>query len=291
MLGKKSTELRGSVVVVTGGARGIGRALAAALVTEGAQVWIGDLDPELVAATARDLGGATRAFALDVTDPEGFTAALDHIERTAGPIDVLVNNAGVMPVGRFEDETPLGIQRIFDVNVFGLMHGTGEAIRRMRPRGRGHIVNVASMAGVTALPGAPAYSASKHAVVGFCEALAYDLRGTGIQLSYILPGMVNTELAAGVKRNPIASTVEPEVVAQAIVGTLRRPRMAVFVPRQMRIATTLAALTPKSFGRWVARISGADHLLTDSLASPERARYAHRITTSTPGADRRRGGT
>jgi NAD(P)-dependent dehydrogenase (short-subunit alcohol dehydrogenase family) len=275
-------------VVVTGGARGIGLALAAALVTEGAQVCIGDLDPELVASAVSDLGGGARGFVLDVTDPTSFTTALDDIERSAGPIDVLVNNAGVMPVGRFEDETALTIQRVFDVNVFGLMHGTGEAIRRMRPRGRGHIINVASMAGVTALPGAPVYSASKHAVVGFCEGLAFDLRGSGIQLSYVLPGMVNTELAAGVKRSWIASTVEPEVVAQAIVATIRRPRNTVFVPRAMGLVTRLTPLTPKSFGRWVARVTGADRLLTDSLSSTERTRYADRIAASAPGADRRR---
>jgi NAD(P)-dependent dehydrogenase (short-subunit alcohol dehydrogenase family) len=285
----RRAALTGSVVVVTGGARGIGRALAAALVQEGARVCIADLDADLVASVAQELGSGSFGVTLDVTDPGSFTAALDEVERRAGPIDVLVNNAGVMPVGRFEDETSLGIQRAFDVNVFGLMHGTGEAIRRMRPRGRGHIVNVASMAGVTALPGAPVYSASKHAVVGFCEALAYDLAGSGIQLSYVLPGMVNTELAAGVKRSRIAGTVEPDVVARAIVRTLRRPRAAVYVPRSMGPLTRMSLLTPRSFGRWVARVSGADRLLTDSLSTAERARYADRITGSAPGADHRRG--
>jgi NAD(P)-dependent dehydrogenase (short-subunit alcohol dehydrogenase family) len=279
----------GRIVVITGGARGIGLATARALAGEGARVCIGDLDADLVMSVAAEIGRGAEGFVLDVTDHDGFTAALDGIEHRIGPIDVLINNAGVMPVGSFEAETPESAQRTFDVNVFGLMHGTREAIRRMRPRGRGHIVNVASMAGVTVTPGAATYAASKHAVVGLCESLAWELRGSGIDLSYVLPVLVNTELAAGVKRSFVANTVEPEQVAAGILGALRKPRQAVYVPGYMGPVMWMSGLTPRVVGDWFTRALGADRLLTDSLGSPERTRYAARVAASAPGAAKRRG--
>jgi NAD(P)-dependent dehydrogenase (short-subunit alcohol dehydrogenase family) len=215
--------LTGKVVFITGAARGIGRATAAALVAEGARVSIGDLDGKLAAGTARELGPDVQARQLDVTDHAAFTAALDEVERTLGPLDVLINNAGVMAIGRAEDDTHESAYRQFAINVFAVMHGTREAIHRMKPRGHGHIVNVASMAGVVPIPGAATYAASKHAVVGFCESLYWELRGSGVDLSYVLPTLVNTDLAAGVKRTRAAHIIEPEEVAGEIVGALKVP--------------------------------------------------------------------
>jgi NAD(P)-dependent dehydrogenase (short-subunit alcohol dehydrogenase family) len=278
----------GRIVVITGGARGIGLATATQLAGEGARVCVGDLDGDLAGSVAADIGGGTVGFPVDVTDHEGFTAALDGVESRVGPIDVLINNAGVMPLSSFEEESSEAAQLTFDVNVFGLMHGTRDAIRRMRPRGHGHIVNVASMAGVTVTPGAATYSASKHAVVGLCESLVWELRGTGIDLSYVLPALVNTELAAGVKRSLVANTVEPEQVAARIVGALRRPRLAVYVPGYMGPITRMSAITPRAVSDWFTVRLGADRLLTDSLGTPERARYAARVAGSAPGAARRR---
>ena len=284
-------SLTGKVVLITGGARGIGRATAAALVAEGARVVIGDLDVELAGRTATELGGGTRAVHLDVTDHAGFTAVLDGVERETGPIDVLINNAGVMPIGPFVEDTDESAYRQFSINVFALMHGTREAIKRMTPRGYGHIVNVASMAGVVPIPGGATYSASKHAVVGLCESLAWELRGTGVDLSYVLPALVNTELAAGLRRTRAANTIEPEVVAREIVGALKRPRLAVFAPRSMGTITKLTGLIPRRVGDCLMTSSGSDHLLTDSIGDPGRAAYEARIAASAPGADRAQAGT
>jgi NAD(P)-dependent dehydrogenase (short-subunit alcohol dehydrogenase family) len=277
------------VVFVTGAARGIGRATAALLVAEGARVIIADLDGELAAKAAVEVG-AELGLGVDVTDHAAFTAALDSAERQVGPLDVLINNAGVMPIGRFEDETNGAAYRAFEINVFAVMHGTREAIRRMKPRGHGHIVNIASMAGVVPIPGGAVYSASKHAVVGFCESLWWELRGSGVDLSYVLPTLVNTELAGGMRRTRTARVIEPETVAAEVVGTLKSPRLAVYVPRSMGPVTAVTGLIPRALGNKLMTASGSDHLVLDSLGTPDRTAYQQRVDASAPAADARRAG-
>ena len=285
-MAKQPRDLSGSVVVITGGARGIGRSTAAALIAEGARVVIADLDGELCERTARELGAGTVARQLDVTDHAAFTAMLDDVEAAVGPVDVLINNAGVMSVRPFVEDTHDSAYRTFAVNVFALMHGTREAITRMRPRGKGHVVNVASMGGVVAMPGAAAYCSSKHAVVGFCEALRWELAGTGVELTYVLPALVNTELAADVKRTRAANVIEPQDVAAEIVGALKSPRLAVYVPRSLGPITRFGVLMPARLGDKIMTASGSDHLLVDSLGGDGRAAYEARVAASAPAADR-----
>jgi short-subunit dehydrogenase len=275
------------VVFITGAARGIGKVTAVALAGEGARVVIADLDGELAAQAAAEVG-AERAIGVDVTDHAAFTAALDETERELGPLDVLINNAGVMPIGRFADDTDRTAYRAFEINVFAVMHGTREAVRRMTPRGRGHIVNIASMAGVVPIPGGAIYSASKHAVVGFCESLWWELRGSGVDLTYVLPALVNTELSAGMKRTRAANVVEPETVAAEIVGVLKSPRLAVFAPRSMGPITKVSGLLPRAVGDKIMTASGSDHLVLDSLGTPGRTAYQQRVDASAPAADARR---
>jgi NAD(P)-dependent dehydrogenase (short-subunit alcohol dehydrogenase family) len=280
-------SLNRKVVFITGAARGIGRATAALLTAEGAQVVIGDLDGELAAKAAVEVG-ASLGLSVDVTDHAAFTEALDAAEREVGPLDVLINNAGVMPIGRFEDGTDEDAYRAFEINVFAVMHGTREAIRRMKPRGHGHIVNIASMAGVVPIPGGAVYSASKHAVVGFCESLWWELRGSGVDLSYVLPTLVNTELAGGMERTRAARVIEPEAVAAEVVGALRSPRLAVYVPRSMGPVTALTGLIPRAVGNKLMTATGSDHVVLDSLGTPDRTAYQQRVDTSAPAADARR---
>jgi short-subunit dehydrogenase len=283
-MGRAPRSLDRKVVVITGAGRGIGRATAVALVTAGARVVITDLDADLAAKAALEVG-AERALGVDVTDHAALTAALDDAERGIGPLDILINNAGVMPIGRFADDTDLTAYRAFEINVFAVMHGTREAIRRMAPRGHGHIVNIASMAGVVPIPGGAIYSASKHAVVGFCESLWWELRGSGIDLSYVLPSLVNTELAAGMKRTRAANVVEPETVAAEIVRTLRVPRRAVFAPRSMGPITKATGLIPRRLGDKIMTASGSDHIVLDSVGTPGRTAYQERVDASAPAAD------
>jgi len=285
-MAKQPRELTGKVVLITGAARGIGRSTAAALVAEGARVVIVDLDADLVAQAARELGGGTVGKQLDVTDHAAFTAVIDEVEATVGPLDALINNAGVMSVRPFVEDSFESAYRQFAVNVFALMHGTREALKRMQPRGSGHVVNVASMGGVVAMPGAAAYCSSKHAVVGFCEALRWELAGTGIDLTYVLPALVNTELAADVKRTRASNMIEPEDVAAAIVDALKKPKLAVFVPRSLGPVTRYGVLMPAKLGDKLMTASGSDHLLFDSLGGAGRAAYEARVAASAPAADR-----
>lgn len=285
-MARESRSLTGQLVVITGGARGIGQATARVLLAEGARVVIADLDESLAEATAAELGAVS--IGLDVTDHSAFTAALDSVEREHGPLDVVINNAGVMPIGRFDECADDAVYRAFEINVFAVMHGTREAIKRMKPRGRGHIVNIASMAGVVPTPGAAVYSSSKHAVVGFCESLWWELRGSGLSLSYVLPTLVNTELAAGMKRTRAARVIEPDDVAAEVVDTLKVPRLAVYVPRSMGPVTKVSGLIPRAVGNKIMTASGSDHLILDSLDSAGRTAYEKRVAESAPAADARR---
>src|SRR3954469_21267107 len=230
-MSKQPRSLYGRVAVVTGGGRGIGRALCNSLAREGARVAIGDVDAAAAEAAAAELGGGAIGLRVDVTDRPGFTAFLNEVESRLGPLDVVVNNAGIMPVTSLEDEDERSITRQIEINLHAVIHGTQEAMRRMRPRGTGHIVNVASMAGKSGFPHLATYCATKHGVVGLSEAVRAELRGTGVEVSVVMPSLVNTELAAGVPEARGVKNIEPEDVADAVVAALQVPRFDVFVPK------------------------------------------------------------
>jgi Short-chain dehydrogenases of various substrate specificities len=223
--------INGRTVAITGGARGLGLATAKELASRGARVAIGDLDGDLarVEAAALPAPGPHAGFSLDVTDPDSFERFLDAASEL-GPLDVLINNAGIMPVRAFAEEDPVVTRRQIEINLLGVTTGTRLALGRMRPRGRGHIVNVASAAGRVAVPGEAVYTATKHAVVGFGEALRVELRGTGIEVSTIMPSLAATELASGMRPPRFVPMVKPEQVANAIAKVLERPKLEVIVP-------------------------------------------------------------
>src|SRR5205807_1728927 len=190
-------SLAGRVVAITGGGRGIGRATAAALIAEGARVAIGDIEAQLAERTAEELGRGTIGLPLDVTDRDSFSVFLDEVENRLGPLDVLINNAGIMPIGPFVDETDACAKRMIDINLHGVMFGSKLAIERFTRRRRGHLVQIASAAGKMGFAGGATYCATKHAVVGLSESLRSELRGTGIDVSVVMPVVVNTELGSG----------------------------------------------------------------------------------------------
>src|SRR4051794_35278902 len=142
-MSKQPRSLYGRVAVVTGGGRGIGRALCKSLAREGARVAIGDVDAAAAEAAAAELGGGAIGRRGDGPARPGSPAFLNEVEPRLGPLDVVVNNAGIMPVTSLEDEDERSITRQIEINLHAVIHGTQEAMRRMRPRGTGHIVNVA----------------------------------------------------------------------------------------------------------------------------------------------------
>jgi len=280
-MAKERRSLSGKVVAITGGARGIGKATATALVRKGARVALGDLDLELAERTAAELGGGTIALSLDVTERGSFATFLDEAERRLGPLDVLVNNAGIMPVTPFAAETDDSIRRQLDINVYGVITGMQLAIERMRPRNSGQIVNLASQAGKGGFPGIATYSGTKHAVVGVSEAVRAELRGTGIEIACVMPTVVNTELTSGVGQKMI-KPVEASDVADEIVDALEVPRFDVWVPRANGALFKIVALLPRGAREALGRLMKVDKLMTE-VDHTARSAYEDRVAHSEPG--------
>jgi len=257
------------VVAITGGARGIGLATARAFAATGATVAIGDVDADLAATVAADLGG--HGHPLDVRDRASFAAFLDAV----GPVDVLVNNAGVAPAGRFLDTDPALIDLVVEVNLRGVLTGMRLALPAMVARGSGLVVNIASLAGRVPLPGAATYGASKHAVVGLTGAVRAELRGTGVRVSAVLPTFTRTELVSGLRLGMLPS-VDPGAVADAVVrvATHRRPPAYVTVPRWLTGLGALHAVLPPRLREYALGLALATEETTDAEA---RAGYEARV--------------
>jgi NADP-dependent 3-hydroxy acid dehydrogenase YdfG len=260
-MAKQPRTLAGRVVAITGAARGIGRATAAALLREGATVAIGDLDLELARRTAEEIGPQAAAFGLDVADRASFEAFVAAVEEQLEPVDVLVNNAGIMPLGPFVEEADATARRTVDVNVHGVLHGMKVVLPRFVARGDGHLVNIASAAGKAPYPGGATYCGTKHFVVGVSETVRGELRGTGVEVSVVMPVVVDTELASGVGSPHGVPRIKPEHVAEAIVGALKRPRFDVYVPRSIGPLTALGAVLPRRVREAAMRAIGADRVL------------------------------
>lgn len=280
-MGREPESLHGKVVAITGGARGIGKATATQLVRAGARVAIGDLDVELARATAEELGSSVTAYELDVTSRESVARFLDAVEADAGPLDVMINNAGIMPLGAFLDESDASAERQLDINVHGVIFGMKEALPRMLARGHGHVVNLASVAGKGGFPHAATYCATKHAVIGVSEAVRQELKGTGIELTCILPAVVNTELGSGIEAGRAVKKLEPEEVAQAILGALRVPKFEVFVPASTGTISKVMALLPRRGREAIAHWLKADQILVQRDHG-QRAAYEARAARSEP---------
>ena len=283
-MARQPLSLRGRIVAITGGARGIGKATARALVLKGAKVAIGDLDRELAEQTAAEIGGGTLALELDVTRRDSFEGFLDQVEERLGSLDVLVNNAGIMPLGRFVEEDDATAQRMVDINVHGVLYGMKLALPRMQRRGSGHLVNIASQAGKTGFPGGATYCGTKHFVVGVSEAVRAELRGSGIEVSCVMPAVVNTELGSGLPETRAIKVLQPEDVADAIVNALERPKFDVFVPRESVGIYKFMTLLPRGARESVGRMLKADKVLAE--ADPNaRANYEDRAAHSEPGRE------
>jgi short-subunit dehydrogenase len=267
-------------VVVTGAARGIGEATARRLAAAGHRLALGDLDTELVGAVAESItlgraGSATSAH-LDVTSPESWREFLAATQEV-GPVDVLVNNAGIMPLGQVLKEPDEVTRKIFDVNVFGIINGTKAVGPGMVDRGRGHIVNVASAVGRVPVADGASYAASKFAAVGFSESTRLELKPHGIDVTVILPGIVRTELAAGVPDARGVRSLKPEDVAEVIESAIRKPRPELWVPTWTRTMAKATGILPARAQEALARAFKADRVMSDAdpaarAAYEERAR-------------------
>jgi 3-oxoacyl-[acyl-carrier protein] reductase len=215
-------SLAGKVAIVTGGSRGIGRAIAASLLGEGVHVTITGINPERLREAEKTLAVAPaeaatlRTLSVDVRDHLAVQSLMDDTVRRHDGLDILVNNAGVGWFGTVESEEHADWRRVMDTNVTGVFNCCKAAIPHLRRRGGGWIINVSSLAGSNPFAGAAGYCASKAALDAFSEALMQEVRHDGIRVSYVKPGSVNTGFMG---RADAANEwkLRPEDVARVVV--------------------------------------------------------------------------
>jgi NAD(P)-dependent dehydrogenase (short-subunit alcohol dehydrogenase family) len=271
-------RLDGKVVVITGAARGIGLATARAFLREGSAVAISDVDEVALKDAASQLDGRVLAEPCDVTDAASLRGFIDAVEQQLGPVDVMVNNAGIMPTGAVVEEPDALARKTLEINVLGVITGTKRALETMLPRGRGVIVTLASVAGESAVPGLATYNASKWGALGFTLAARAEVAEYGVDVVAVLPAFVNTELTSGTNGLAGFKNVEPEMVADAIVGAVRRPRAKVYVPRSVGAIVQTTALLPESVTRLIGRALKAEKVMLDDVDTTARRSYLERIS-------------
>lgn len=217
-------DLQGKTAIVTGGTKGIGRAIAEALVNEGVSVCISarsrsEIDETVVALRALEKGDATGVVA-DVCNSSQVKAMFDFATSQLGGLDILVNNAGIGLFQTVEEMSCEDFKSVLETNLFGVFYCCHEAIPLMKQRGGGYIINMSSLAGTNAHPKMAAYNASKFGLNGFSEALMQEVRHFGIKVSYIMPGSVNTEFGDDEPSEEKSWQLQPSDIARVVVDLL-----------------------------------------------------------------------
>lgn len=272
-----SRPVAGKVIVITGAARGIGLTTARTLLENGARLGLCDIDEVALKSAASELPQSVVAGRVDVTDPDSFGAFLDQVERELGPIDVLINNAGIMPVGLLADEPFDVTTRTLDVNLLGVITGSKLAAQRMAGRSTGHIINIASVAGESAVGGMATYHASKWGALGFTLSLSVELESQGIEVTAVLPAFVDTELTAGHQGSRFVAKVSPQDVADGIIGAIRSPKPKVYVPKIVGAISNLAKPLPLRVQRRIQRILIPAGSMLSGVDAVARKAYDERI--------------
>jgi len=271
----KGLSFRDRTVLVTGASSGIGRATALAFAAAGSNlVLVARRAKPLakVAAEARKLGAATLVATADVTQPDAVAACFRKAVKRFGSVDIVVNNAGVLIPAKVVDLRTADLQRMLDVNLIGALHVMQEAVKVMRAQGRGHIVNVGSLAGRRGFSPLGGYCATKFALVGLTEALRTELVGERINVSLVLPGVVDTPMATAAQHNPETSEMWPEAltmppswVVWSIFLAIRFRLAEIAVPPGSSLVEKLAALAPGTTDSLLRRATDAARLVRKQL--------------------------
>ena len=269
-------ELHGRVVAITGAARGIGLATAQHLVRAGAKVALGDVDEQAVQSAAAQFGDSAIGHVVDVRDGDSFREFLDAAVSEFGALDVLVNNAGIMPVGPFLAESAEDARRMFDVNVHGVLTGMKLAVPLIAHRPGARIVNIASYAGKLAVPGEVSYAGTKAAVIAISAGARWELEPKGIGVTAVMPTFTNTELIAGTAPVKTIVPIEPDDVALAILDAIRTGRDEVYVPKSLKPVGAAFNLIPRRLRQRLYHRMGLDQAFIQ-VDRDQRKAYSDRI--------------
>jgi short-subunit dehydrogenase len=213
---------------------------------------------------------------LDVTDRGSFERFIALVERELGPLDVLINNAGIMPIGPLVDESEAIASRAISINVLGCLTGMKVVLPLMLSRGQGQIVNVASVAGRAPVPGGATYAASKAAIVSLTESARVEYASSGVHFTCVMPSFTSTELIAGTKGTKFVPTVKPGDVATGILRAIARRQKDVFVPRSVGMIVRMQPLLGRRLRDAINHALGADRTFLD-VDLEARAGYDARI--------------
>lgn len=284
-----SRQVTGKVAVITGGASGIGRALAEELARRGGEVVIADRQAELagsVAESIRAAGGKASSAALDVRSFASVKALVDATVARCGRIDFFFNNAGIGVAGPIEAYTPADWDDVFDVNLRGVAYGVQAVYPQMIAQGSGHIVNTASVAGLLPSIMTASYSASKFAVVGLSKALRAEAAYHGVRVSVLCPGAVRTPILSGGKygraKFDIMSQelteqffeslrpIEPALFAERAIDGVLRDVPVIVVPGWWKLYLLIDRLAPRLTLRWATQLfaSGRRDLKLGAPSAP-----------------------
>jgi short-subunit dehydrogenase len=256
-------SLTAARVLITGGGSGIGRSLARRFASEGAEVHVADLNLPAAEEVAHDIsamGGRAGAWQLDVTDAAAIVSVRARLLEASGPIDVLVNNAGIVHGGAFLDVPLDRHQATFHVNTLGVVAVTHAFLPDLVGRPEAHILNVASAAAFTGLPFGSTYAASKWAVMGFSESIRLELLAQGrrhVRVTAVCPGYVGTGMFEGAQALRLTRILTPERVADLAVRAVLANREMVMTPWVVALGPTLRGVVPRRLFDWIAALFGA----------------------------------
>lgn len=265
-------------IAITGAARGIGFETAKILAGSGHRLALSDLDGDEVDEAAARIGPSARGSRLDVRDREAFAAWLGETEDRLAPLDVLINNAGIAPTApRAEEQDPAITERIIGVNLLGTINGTLEAVSLMRPRRRGQVINIASLAGLMGVPGLAAYAASKHGVIGFTESIRAECRGSGLDFCVVMPGPTATRMMSGARTGPVVKLVPAEELAARVAASVGSDRARLANPPLDGALARLVGMLPPRVAIRLSRLLRIDRIYTD-VDAEARAGYSAWLT-------------
>lgn len=249
----KNEWLKNKVVVVTGASSGIGEEIAREAHGLGAKVVLIARNGEVLLQLSRELGRCCYAYPLDVTNEAEVEKTFARIYEEVGFIDVLVNNAGMGLFKTFQETSLKEVDTMFQVNVYGVIHCTQAVLSAMLEKGVGHIIQVGSMAGKIATPKSSIYAATKHALLGFSNALRMELEGTGIVVTVVNPGPVKTPFlkkadeSGNYEKNAGNYMLTSKEVAKKVIGIMGKKEREVNIPRYFSVGTAVYSISPTLF--------------------------------------------